>query len=275
MAKHLKSSFFYHIFVASMLIAVLCLVMPILSATTLEEYAKDWYDAKTIQTLKKGKTVGRSFDQELKYLPRQSEHISNDITQDESDIHMEFLSFVPFEKGSLSKTGQKRDTLWMLNSFLQSKKMTEAVYYSNKDKKYKPLFSKAGRIKNPRSRRILSDLQYDYLPKKGRQFLLIDMDKLGEIVLDVRAAVQKDRIDVDMYNPQPVKVAIFTFARSKNLQIKVVCEKLDDGILIYEVCQIIKPGTQVLNFLGLGDRLNGSMFARFKGITTWVHKQLL
>ncbi len=258
---------------ACLVLGLALLALP-LSAQTFDEYAKGWYDASTIKQLKNGKMLGRTFNSDSLYLPKNSGYIARKITDEEKDIHMEFLAFVPFEKGSLSADGGERTTLWMLNSFLETKKMTNASYISSKSKQRKPLFFKAGRIKNPRNKKILSDLQFSQLPKRGREFIIIDMDKLGEQVLEVKAMVQEGRIDVDMSNPLPVKISIFTFAKSRNLQVKVVCEKFDDGVLIYELCQIVRPGTAVFRFLGLEDRVNQAMFVRFAGITDWIKSQL-
>ncbi len=244
-----------------------------LGAESFNEISQQFLSPQDAQSLLDGEFLSYTLGTRgsLKYLPpvEAAEDIQDDIRVLRGDIAMEFIFFVPFTDDL------QRDPLWQLNQYLAIEDMTNATFYGSRSGEEARLFTYASRVDSPKRLNPLPSIQYDELPEEFDFYSEVEMNKIGQMVLDAEGEVMdNNELYIYLETTNTLKYSIFKFLKPRNLHMHVVTKPLDDGILVYNSVFVISPSTRFLSALGLGGTIEEAIYSRMSGFSNWFRNQI-
>ena len=140
-------------------------------------------------------------------------------------------------------------------------------YYSNGDKKWETLYTRAYMIENSRSKRAIPD-QTDGDADGKTFFCLLDDHSFGQNVYQLDYRQSANEVSVRFTNVDAVKVAMITGVKPRRMNINLVVTDCGDSFLVYMVVQATHPKISFLE-----KRLRRSLAARVDAIYGWFKSQ--
>ncbi len=254
-------------------VALLCISIASLGATTLREYTQSFLSAQEYNTLIGGEMLSNTLGvrDDLALLPpvEAQDDIIDDVWVLRGDIAMEFAFFVPFTQE------EQQDPLWLLNQYLQIDTMTNATFIGSRSGEEARLFSYAHRVDSPKTLSQLPNLQFSTMPNEIDLYIDADMNKIGQLVLEVDGEFQaNNELYLYLENTNTLKYSVLRFLKPENLHMHMVTKPLDDGILVYNAVYLISPSTKFLSAVGLGGSIESALYARMEGLSNWFRMQI-
>ncbi len=194
--------------------------------------------------------------------------IEDSVSLRRGDIAMEFLFFVPFTHEI------QEDPLWLLNQYIQIDQMTSAEFYGSRSGDLSQLVYSANRVDSPNTLNPIPNLYFDAVPEDFSMYLDLDMNKIGQMVIDLQGTVANDQVYISMKNTNTIKYSKFQFLKPGNFRMHMISIPLEDGVLLYNAAFCISPKTKFLSFVGLSGPIDLALKVRVEGLSEWFRSRI-
>ncbi len=239
---------------------------------TLSEFSSGYLSSSQYEQLMNGDVISNTIASRAPFAlipPGQwKSDIERSVSIRRGDIAMEFLFFVPFTKEV------QKDPLWLLNQYIQVDQMTSAEFYGSRSGDLSQLVYSAHRVDSPSTLNPLPNVYYDEIPESFSMYLDLDMNKIGQMVIDLDGTVADDQVHIYMENTNTIKYSKFQFLKPGNFRMHMISIPLEDGVLLYNAAFCISPKTKFLSFVGLSGPIDLALKVRVEGLSQWFRSRI-
>ncbi len=254
-----------------LLVVLFLMTFPIVGET-LSDFSKGYLSAGQYNQLLAGEVISNTIGSRspFKLIPpgQWKGTIEDSVSIRRGDIAMEFLFFVPFTNEV------QEDPLWLLNQYIQVDQMTSAEFYGSRSGDLSRLIYSASRVDSPSTLNPLPNLYFDAVPENFSMYLDLDMNKIGQMVIDLQGTVADDQVYISMKNTNTIKYSKFQFLKPENFRMHMISIPLDDGVLLYNAAFCISPKTRFLSFVGLSGPVDLALKVRVEGLSEWFRSRI-